>query len=259
MTDGINHFDLAFVIDTTGSMGGLIGAAQQQMVSMIRELALLADVDLMVAVVQYRDHPPQDQLVSEHWDFSADLGSVQAVINGLSASGGGDGPEAVLDGVRAACDLLSWRPHSRRVAVLIGDAPPHGVGSGGDAFPDGCPCGDTVASVTAAAEERRITLHGLALQRQIAEVWTQLSNATGGEYFSASQGNHAITLIKEMLLDEFGDLEFDQRVLAAWRDGNSLGGAPGYDDLAQQLESSRPAVAAALSRLGARGLLHVHP
>lgn len=255
MTTGINHFDLAFVIDTTGSMGGLIGAAQRQMVAMIRELSLLADVDLRVALVQYRDHPPQDTLVAEHWDFSADLESVQAVINQLKADGGGDGPEAVLDGVRAACDLLGWRPHSRRVAVLIGDAPPHGVGAGGDAFAGGCPCGDTVASVTAAAEERRITLHGLALNQGIAAVWTQLSNATGGDYFSASQGAEAIGKIKDVLLAEFGNLEFDQRVLAAWRQL----GVPAYDELAQRLESSRPAVAAALSRLGSRGLLHAHP
>ena len=33
----INAVDLAFVVDTTGSMGGLIQAAQNQMIAMLKE------------------------------------------------------------------------------------------------------------------------------------------------------------------------------------------------------------------------------
>lgn len=40
---------------------------------------------------------------------------------------GGDGPEAVTAGMKAALDL-QWRPQASKMAVLIADAPPHGIG-----------------------------------------------------------------------------------------------------------------------------------
>jgi hypothetical protein len=62
MADKLNQVDLAFVVDTTGSMGPFIAAAQHQMVAMLRALAEDAQVaiDLQVGVVEYRDHPPQE-------------------------------------------------------------------------------------------------------------------------------------------------------------------------------------------------------
>jgi hypothetical protein len=39
MLDAINQLDLAFVVDTTGSMSGLIAAAQRQMNTMVNERA----------------------------------------------------------------------------------------------------------------------------------------------------------------------------------------------------------------------------
>jgi hypothetical protein len=60
----LNEFDLAFVVDTTGSMGGLIAAAQRQMTEMIDALATAAAVDMRLGIVEYRDHPPQDSLIS---------------------------------------------------------------------------------------------------------------------------------------------------------------------------------------------------
>ncbi len=247
----LNALDLAFIVDTTGSMGGLIRAAQQQMIAMMNALTQAADVDIRLGIVEYRDHPPQDELVFRAYPLTSDLKQAQEAINGLKADGGGDGPESVFDGVMAACQKLEWRANARRIAVLVGDAPPHGVGSGGDGFPDGCPCGDTIESVTAAAEEARITLYALGLTKSVAASFTRLSNMTGGEYFEAGQGEKAIERLKEILVSEFGNLDFDQRVLSEYQAHPEAS----IDDVVERLESSRPAVSAALSRLGARGLL----
>jgi hypothetical protein len=249
----INELDLAFIVDTTGSMGGLIQSAQRQMISMMNELLKAADVAMRLGVVEYRDHPPQDKLVARAYPFTDNLDKAQKTINGLKADGGGDGPESVFDGIIDACRMLKWREHARRIAVLVGDAPPHGVGDRGDRFPDGCPCGETIESVTRAAEEQRITLYALGLRRDthLVESFTRLSNMTGGEFFEAGQGDQAIERLKAILAAEFGNLEFDRHVLEARRAAPEAG----IDDLAAQLESSRPAVSAALSRLGTRGLL----
>jgi hypothetical protein len=206
---------------------------------------------MRIGVVEYRDHPPQDELVYRVYDFTEDLKQAQKTINQLQADGGGDGPESVLDGVLASCRELVWRPHARRIAVLVGDAPPHGVGSHGDGFPDGCPCGETIESVTAAAEEARVTLYALGLTPYIKDSFSRLSHLTGGEFFPAGHGDAAIERLKSILIDEFSHLEFDRRILDERKNNGELT----IDELAARLESSRPAVSSAISRLGARGLL----
>ena len=252
----INELDLAFIVDTTGSMGGLIQSAQQQMISMMRQLLKAGEVDMRLGVVEYRDHPPQDKLPARAYAFTDNLEKAQNAINKLKAEGGGDGPESVFDGITAACRELTWREHARRIAVLVGDAPPHGVGAGGDSFRDGCPCGETIDSVTRAAEEARITLYAMGLTRDKAMIdsFTLLSQMTGGEFFQAGQASQAIERLQAILAAEFGNLEFDRRALDAYQANPEAS----IDDLAAQLVSSRPAVSAALSRLGTRGLLNGH-
>ena len=93
-----------------------------------------------------RDHPPQDNsYVTNSFAFTSDVGKVKESLKGLYASGGeyrqpcglveelmqlgigGDGPEAVTAGLKAAMEL-EWRPAASKMAVLIADAPPHGIG-----------------------------------------------------------------------------------------------------------------------------------
>src|ERR687885_389277 len=93
----INGVDLAFVVDTTGSMSPLIGAAQRQLIELLDGLARAASVDLRLGVVEYRDHPPEDSMVYRVHPFTGDLERARGTIRKLRADGGGDTPEAVLD------------------------------------------------------------------------------------------------------------------------------------------------------------------
>jgi hypothetical protein len=253
MTDALNQVDLAFVVDTTGSMGAFIDAARRQMADTLRSLAAGADFtpDLRVAVVEYRDHPPQDStFVFRPHPFEGDLKKVQKVIDKLAPGGGGDGPEAVYDGV-AACETLDWRPHACRVAVLIGDAPPHGTGMGGDGFRDGCPCGLTPASVTAKLEGKGIKLYALGLTKGLASSFLPLVQLTGGEYHDAGNGAAAVTAVRTVVAREFADIEGDREVLEAWRTRNDWS----LDELSESIGVTPGRLAASLSRLGRRGFL----
>jgi hypothetical protein len=252
--DDLNQVDLAFVVDTTGSMGGFINAAREQMVAMLKAMTAEAGlpIDLHVGVVEYRDHPPQENsFVFQAHPFTADLPQVQQTINALTPSGGGDGPEAVVDGLRAAADELLWRLHAQRLAVLVGDAPPHGVGGQGDGFADGCPCGWTLPATTALLEEKGVILYALGLTPHVSKPFGELSQFTGGQYFAAAHGAEAIVALKQVLLSEFSDLDFDRRV----RDWCITMPDWTIDSLCTALESPRGRVSASLSRLGRRGLL----
>ena len=56
---------------------------------------------------------------------------MQRHLSTLDASGGGDGPEAVTAALAEALNM-EWRQHASKMVVLIGDAPPHGIGEYGD-------------------------------------------------------------------------------------------------------------------------------
>ncbi len=260
--DDLSALDVACVLDTTGSMGPLLHAAQSHLTALLRELSAGATgaLSLRVGFVEYRDHPPQDTVLTRVHAFTSDLKRAQKTVDGFRAQGGGDGPEAVFDGIVAAIDGLNWRHHAQRVAVLIGDAPPHGMGAGGDGFRQGCPCGETPDSVSARAENARITLYAIGLQPNLERFFEPLAAPTGGQFWHSSLGhnrgrgsdnNDPIERLKSLLEAERAHIDFDRRVLEM--------GAPALqmsnDELAQKLETSRSAIAASRARLGRRELI----
>jgi len=120
--------DVAFVVDTTGSMGGQIAQVREDLSSLVDQLAATTD-SFRVAVVSYRDFSertgdPIDYPSRVDQTFTDDLPSIQAAIDSLTAAGGGDWPETVFSGIQAAIEL-PWRPGVTKIAIVIGDAPAH--------------------------------------------------------------------------------------------------------------------------------------
>ncbi len=260
MTKALNYVDLCFVIDTTGSMGSFIQAAKQQLLDTIQLLSADSDIDLQVGLVEYRDYPPQDtSFVTRVYPLTANLKQVQKDINKLEANGGGDFPEAVYDGVQDAALKMKWRSHSCRFILLVGDAPPHGfqADSSTDGFthtdPARYPNGLTVQSVTAAAENQRVTVHALCMGNNHVTVqsFKAIALGTGGQCAAASDAKDVISQIVSVLTSEFRDLEFDRKVLDTVQRLNSLD----VSATADTLGCPRLQVASAIARLGKRGFL----
>lgn len=110
--------------------------------------------DVRLALVEYRDHPPQDRtFVTRVHDFTPSIGNMKSWLDDCTAEGGGDTPEAVADALHDVLKL-SWRENSTKICVLISDAPPHGLSPAGDHFPNGCPAGlDPMVTVRELAEK----------------------------------------------------------------------------------------------------------
>jgi lysophospholipase L1-like esterase len=124
-----NDVDIVFVVDTTGSMGGVISSVRNNLTAIVDNLASSTN-SFRVGVVSYRDFPertsdPNDYPARVDTPFTSDRAAITTAINSLQASGGGDVPESVLSGMDAGLDL-SWRAGVTKVMVVIGDAPPLG-------------------------------------------------------------------------------------------------------------------------------------
>ncbi|GAA6037465.1 hypothetical protein JCM8097_008201 [Rhodosporidiobolus ruineniae] len=140
------ELDLVFILDCTGSMGSYIHSATKNIEliceNIVQSGSLPSPECLRLGLIGYRDHPPQDNsFVTKSFAFTSSVPTMKEQLKTLYASGGGDGPEAVTAGIKAALDL-DWRPTATKMCVLIADAPCHGIGEYGDGFPTGAPDGE---------------------------------------------------------------------------------------------------------------------
>lgn len=116
--------DIAFVLDTTGSMGDEIAQLKKTLEVINFQLSHLEPrPDVRFSMVLYRDRT--DDYVTKVVPFTRNVRAFQILLNELSAGGGGDFPEDVQAGLRATMRKLDWRTDGVRIAFLIGDAPPH--------------------------------------------------------------------------------------------------------------------------------------
>lgn len=122
------HMDLAFCIDTTGSMQGEIDMVKAKTKEMVAKLSGGKPAPIIrVGLVAYRDQG--DAYVTKVFPFTDNVDKVVKDISDLRADGGGDGPEAVDRGLHVALNDLKWDndKHTAKLLFLIGDAGPHGA------------------------------------------------------------------------------------------------------------------------------------
>ncbi len=263
---GLNYVDLCFVIDTTGSMGGFIATAKQQLLDTVGLLSADNNIDLLIGMVEYRDHPPEEKsFITRVYQLTKDMKKMQQQINLLKAEGGGDTPEAVYDGIMDACNKMKWRKGSSRFILLVGDAQPHGFATwlstmtgnrynhGGDRWPQGCPSGLDVLQVAAAAENQRISIYGLCMGNMdlTEKAFDAIATSTGGKATNVRNNSQIIQSIVSVLQEEFSNIEFDGLVLETI----NTTGETDLDKIAKILECPRLPAAASLARLGKRGFV----
>lgn len=167
--------DLLFIMDLTGSQQQYIDSVKSSINSICAEILGSDHVnsaqpgDLRVAFIGFRDHPPQDDsFVTREWDFVSDLTRIHTNLRSLpGADGGGDGPEAVTAALARAL-TMRWRNDCNRVAVLVSDAPPHGIGSQGDYWPHGVPGVPDPLDLAREMLKNKITLHFIACEPSLS-------------------------------------------------------------------------------------------
>jgi Mg-chelatase subunit ChlD len=120
------RMDLAFCIDTTSSMQGEIDMVKTKVKELVAKLSSGKPApEIRVGLVAYRDRG--DEYVTKVFPFSDDIDKVVKDISSLQARGGGDGPEAVNQGLHSAIHDLKWDASKKaaKLVFLIGDAGPN--------------------------------------------------------------------------------------------------------------------------------------
>lgn len=215
------ELDLALLVDATASMQPYIEVVRQRLSELLSAVASSPLCkSLRIAIVSYRDHPPEETSYASRVDlpFTDNVSLASSMVAALEAVGGGDDPEAVTDGLHDVV-RLDWRPDAAKAIVWFGDAPPHGVEPRGDAFPGGCPCGDDWFSQAESCREMGITIYALGClptirRYETAEhVFRTIARATRGMYLALHEASLLAPLIAGAAESTLDDQRIDEHVL----------------------------------------------
>jgi hypothetical protein len=218
----MDNLDIAFVVDTTGSMKDDINAVRDSLLDIIKQIIeKTSGLTIRFGLVSYRDHPPQDRTyVTKTLDLTQDIKQVHKEISRLKPSEGGDTPEAVADALHDARVKMSWGTDAYKVLLLVGDAPPHGKKYNrleDDYFPDGCPKGlDPIQELEEIKKLFGSTLFVFVCgcNPLVEESFRVLAESVqDGRYYSLLEAKELPTAILE-ILEGVGELiALDRRVL----------------------------------------------
>jgi len=115
--------DVAFILDSTGSMAEEIAAVKttiQKVASGLRA----SNVRIRIGLVEFKDRG--DPFVTRIFPISTDLERFSAQVASVQADGGGDTPESGNEALHVGIKQLAWSDAAlAKLAFLVGDAPPH--------------------------------------------------------------------------------------------------------------------------------------
>jgi hypothetical protein len=179
--------EVAFVLDSTGSMGGLIDGAKQKIWSIANAIVGRSPApEVKIGLVSYRDRG--DEYVTRLTDLTADIDAVFATLQSFRADGGGDEPESVNQALREAVTRMSWSkdPDVMKVIFLVGDCPPHMDYRGDVTYRDTC----------REAVKRLIVINTVQCGDvpQTTPVWREIARLSEGSYAALAQDGNMQTV-----------------------------------------------------------------
>lgn len=181
-----SSIDVVFVLDTTGSMSGLIQAAKEKIWSIASSMAQAEHApQIRMGLVAYRDKG--DAYVTRVIDLSSDLDSMYASLMDFRAQGGGDGPEHVNQALYDAVHKMSWSQGDAYKAIfLVGDAPPHMDYQDDVKYPD----------TLRAALRQGIVVNAIqsGSNPSTTSGWQKIASLGQGEYFQVEQHGNTVAV-----------------------------------------------------------------
>jgi len=180
------RIEVCFVLDTTGSMGGLIEGAKQKIWSIANEMISAQPTpELKLGLIGYRDRG--DEYIVKSFSLTDDIDAIYGHLREFQAGGGGDGPESVNEALAEAIHKMPWSSDRKvlKIIFLVGDAPPHMDYANGPKYPDLCR--------EAAKKDLIINTIQCGEMAETKPIWQEIAKLSEGSYVGISQsGNVAV-------------------------------------------------------------------
>lgn len=180
VSDNQKTLEMVFVLDTTGSMGGLIEGAKQKIWSIVNDVMQKKDrPKVKIGLVAYRDNG--DAYVTQVTPLTEDLDKVYSKLMDFKAEGGGDTPENVRRALAEGVEKAGWAKTNKNTAqilFLVGDAPPQNY----EQEPD-------VLVTTAKAVQQSMIINTIQCGNagDTKQIWQTIAQRGEGKYFAIAQ------------------------------------------------------------------------
>ncbi|KLN59242.1 von Willebrand factor, type A [Kiloniella spongiae] len=187
--NGQPRIEVAFVLDTTGSMADLIDGAKRKIWSIANTIVdIHPDANIEMALIGYRDIG--DDYVIKSYDMSPDIQGLYGNLVHFQANGGGDTPEAVNEALDASVRQLDWTEgeDTQRIVFLVGDAPPHMDYENAPKYPE----------VIKAARKEGIIVNAVQAggDSETRKIWKEIAQLGNGRYIPIPQDGGQIKIIE---------------------------------------------------------------
>jgi hypothetical protein len=175
--------EVTFVLDSTGSMGGLIEGAKQKIWSIANSIVSRKPApEVRIGLITYRDRG--DEYVTRKFDLTDDIDAVFKNLQTITADGGGDDPESVNQALHEAVTGMSWTTDRKvlKIIFLVGDYPPHMD------YPD-----DVKYPVTCRDAVKRDLIIDTVQCGEVSEttsVWREIARLSEGSYVALAQSGN---------------------------------------------------------------------
>ena len=184
---GPAQVEVVFVLDTTGSMSGLIQGAKDKIWSIANEVfATEPTPEIKFGLIGYRDR--SDKYVTKAMDLTTDLDAIHTELMAFQADGGGDTPESVNQALHEAVADMSWSDSDSvlKLVFLVGDAPPHMDYPNDIKYPVTCDL----------AVKKRLIINTIQCGNIAAAtpVWKEIASRTEGEYAAIQQDGGTVAI-----------------------------------------------------------------
>ena len=180
------QIEVCFVLDTTGSMGGLIQGAKDKIWSIANELVTAKPTpQLKFGLIGYRDRG--DTYVTKLTDLTADLDEIHSQLMAFAAAGGGDEPESVNQALNESVNKITWSDGREvlKIIFLVGDAPPK-MGYDEVKYP----------AICKAAMEKNLIINTIQCGStpHTRDVWKEIATKGEGSYTAILQSGGTVAI-----------------------------------------------------------------
>lgn len=206
------YINLALVVDTTGSMSGIINSVRDTLKEFVNAITE-TKATLRIALIDYRDiEEDGDSSTVLHqgstysiWFENSNIDELKEQIDHLGADGGGDEPESVVDalGNLVKPDIMTFNASAAKFAFLVTDA----------SYKEGNNHGiDGMNELTQMLKEKDIATSVITMKSNYS-YYRELAEKTGGilinveDDFSNAMGRFALS-IAEKTEDYIPDPDF---------------------------------------------------
>lgn len=120
----LKSFDVGFVVDVTGSMDPALAWLHSDVKRLMNCIGLVC-LEPRIGITFYRDHG--DEFVARTTPLTSRVDVLVRALENMTCAGGGDIPEAVLEGLTDSAAKNPWvaQASGKKVWVLVADAPGH--------------------------------------------------------------------------------------------------------------------------------------